>query len=214
MATQPPVKTAPPGTPAVKNQLPPGMVFNQLTPEMQDLRKRMAERVAADADTIDQLSTARLPEDAFVNFFLKYFTGERDTSDGQDAIVKWISVAGSPTAEVVIFDATGKELFKVPPLIDTSIVKSERKLNQRVGFAAIVALAQQYGSHLRVQGERFLTENLAKKRAEIRTESQVHTAHEQRWLEIFNRYQKGPKVDIKAVAKNAGTATDDDLQFE
>ncbi len=158
---------------------------------------------------------SKLPEHIFVGFFLPYFCGETSTSDGRNAIAQWISVAGSPGSEVSIVDGEGKELFRVPSLMDTEIFNAaarDPKNPRQVGFSAIVDLAMQYGRQLPARGTNFLAENLAKKRAEISTQSKVHTSNEKRWLEIFKRYNKIQSGTLAKKVQAEGQLSDDDFE--
>lgn len=71
---------------------------------------------------------AVLQEDVFVNVFLPFFAGEENIYNV--GLGNWETVAsnGIPGArglyrEVIIVDAEGKELFRVPPIYDRSALK-------------------------------------------------------------------------------------------
>lgn len=172
--------------------------------------KRLIEQSELTAKLLADMDLPRLPETHFM-WFLQYFTGEASTDDGQNAIAKWISIASTPASEVSIIDAGGNELFRVPPLFDTSIINPVRKLDQAVGFGTIVLLAMEHGRHLPSRGNNFLVGKLNKKQQEIRTKSTVHNEYSQRWLEIFKRYGKLRAAD-QEVKKDNDEISDDELE--
>lgn len=178
-------------------------------------RSRLLESSTLMASQLDQMELPRLPEDQFVGFFLPYFAGEIPLNDGKNAQAHWISIAKSPSSEVSVVDNAGNELFRVPPLFDTTIINPSRPLDRTRGFGTIVQLAAQYGSQIPVRGERYLMQGLVEKQQEIRAKSEVHDAYRQRWLEIFKRYGKLRAADAGTAAKtNSDEIGDDDLQFD
>ena len=65
----------------------------------------------------------KVPESIFVNYFLPRFINLNNINgvDPRNHIVEWISIAGSPMAEVsVVSDSTGEELFVVPAYLSTN----------------------------------------------------------------------------------------------
>ncbi|NTW91350.1 MAG: glucuronate isomerase [Erysipelotrichaceae bacterium] len=59
-----------------------------------------------------------IPESLFVNYFLPCFMGEPKNSNW---VMEWISIAGTPMAEVGVFkDGTNEILFSVPSILNTN----------------------------------------------------------------------------------------------
>lgn len=152
----------------------------------------------------------RLPEYIFKESFLPYFTGMKEVDASSDILLQWISVAGTPTSEVEIIDETGKALFRVPPIIDTSIINPLRTEGNNISIHAIISLSNQ--ANIPIVGERSLIDNLSVKAKEIQKRSEVFETNEQRWLDIFNRYNLN-KEQLQAKEANKGQLTDDDLIF-
>lgn len=155
-----------------------------------------------------------LPEKLFVNNFLPFFSGELDIDSEPNFFAMWYGIAGSPSSEVQIIDDNGKELYKVPAIVDTSIINPNRE-NNDVNFAHIVTMAKLYGNITPTAGQNALNGGLAKKYAQIQAKSKVFTTNEERWLNIFIRYGKVKKSELQVTeAKKAeGVLSDDDFEF-
>lgn len=65
---------------------------------------------------------SKLPEDVFKTHFVPFFKGEleHEANANRNVIAEWVSVAGSPMAQVDIIDNDGKTMFTVPPIFDTA----------------------------------------------------------------------------------------------
>ena len=57
-----------------------------------------------------------IPENVFVGYFLPSFIGG---TQNPNWVAEWVSVAGTPSAEVSVVDIQGNILFQVPPLLST-----------------------------------------------------------------------------------------------
>lgn len=68
-----------------------------------------------------------LPEDIFKNYFLPMFAGLETHPDASVGV--WISIAGTPFAEVDIIDKSGQVLFTVPPIFERNIVDPTKQRN-------------------------------------------------------------------------------------
>lgn len=155
----------------------------------------------------------KLPETLFVENFLPFFCGEREIGDNKDFLPYWISIAGSPTAEVQIIDGAGYELYRVPPIADTTIIEpAKRKGN--VNFGEIVALTKLHSNVTPAKGENYLNKQLADKFFKLTSQSTIFSENEKRWISIFERYGK-LKVDDTALAnkKAAEVLRDDEFEF-
>lgn len=156
---------------------------------------RLATRANDILAQLEAIPVKQLPEHIFVQTFLPYFCGEKDINAGENLLGLWIGVATTPTSEVEIISSTGIPLFRVPALIDTSIINPVRSDDQAIGFSRIIALANEYSRDIPIVGENILVKNLAIKAKEIQSKSTVFTENEKRWIEIFTRYNKIKKVD-------------------
>lgn len=125
-----------------------------------------------------------LPESIFRDYFLPRFLGAIRESQAE-WVVKWISVAGSPTAEVgIVDDVNGSLLFSVPPLLYTNnlgLNKSEGDLGD------IFKRYKQIISNLPQSGTGFLMEALYHKNQEYLSSLDIGPVEAQ-WLTIMLRY--------------------------
>lgn len=185
-------------------------VENQLSSSaMEDIKKSTDEIYAALVED-SQRELAQLPEAIFVSYFLPFFSGQQVIDKSQDVIAQWISVAGSPMAEVSIIDPAGKVLFIVPALFDSSIINS---VDHAVGDS-LSDIFSQYKIRARnvpAQGELYLKQAMDSKVPEMTRQSQQYNANTERWQTIFQRYQIVP-VSVQQTASVAGNA--DDLDYE
>ena len=104
----------------------------------------------------------------------------------------WYGIAGSPSSEVLIIDDNDKPLYKVPALVDTSIINPNREKGS-INFSQIVTMAKMYGNITPTAGMNALNGGLAKKYSEIQSKSKAFTENEKRWMDIFQRYGKVKK---------------------
>lgn len=162
---------------------------------------------------VTNVPAKQLPERIFVESFLPYFSGTKEISNLDQVLVNWVGVAGTPMDEVEIIDEQGKALYRVPPIIDTSIINPMRSENNNVGIYSIIALANQYRNNIPAVGERVLTDNLAIKAKELQKKSEVFEQNEKRWIEIFKRYNIAGQTNTPQLSNNSGNLTDDDLVF-
>lgn len=156
---------------------------------------------------------AKLPEYLFVQNFLPYFCGELDISKNDEVIPYWYAIAGSPTKEVEIIDESGKSLFVVPSLTDTSIIDPSKEKG-RINFAEIVHLAKLYSNQSPVAGENFINTQLADKFYKLTAKSKVFGDNEKRWLDIFVRYGKIKELSgTDATVDTSTKMSDDEIEF-
>lgn len=157
----------------------------------------------------------QLPERLFVNNFLPFFCGEIDIEKEPGFFAMWFGIAGSPSLEVSIIDDMGKVLYRVPSIMDSSIINPNRE-NSTINFAHIVTMAKLYGNITPIAGENALNGGLAKKYSELQNKSKVFTTNEQRWIEIFAKYGKikmTPGISANIASKKDGSLSDDDFEF-
>lgn len=155
---------------------------------------------------------SKLPESLFVQNFLPYFCGERNIAENEDVLPYWFSIAGSASAEVEIIDNNGEPLFRVPAIADTSIIDPKKNRGDN-NLAEVVYMSKLYTNQTPIAGENYLNEKLAKQFEKLVAKSDVFGTNEQRWKEIFIRYNKIKPVEIQAGKDDTGKLTDDDFEF-
>lgn len=137
-------------------------------------------------------SANRLPENIFRDYFLPVFAGK--TSIGKH-YEEWISIAGAPTAEVAIVDATNVNvLFNVPALMNTEHIKRNRP-EGALPFASIVAMAQAFNTRGPAASQNMMTSQGMERYKASHDRNHDYSPLEKRWLEIFQRYGYVP-VDL------------------
>jgi hypothetical protein len=123
-----------------------------------------------------------IPESLFVNYFLPCWIGR---SNNPNWVMEWISIAGSPMAELgIIKDGTTEVLYYVPSILNSNnlfLHKSEGDLGD------IFAKYQQYNGNVPAQGLGFLFDALSTKNQELLKKVNF-TEVNQRWINILNRY--------------------------
>lgn len=150
---------------------------------------------------VTQIQPNRLPESIFVSYFLPGFLG---TNPNQNWLLEWISIAGSPSAEVAVFDpATQQELFRVPP-----VLASRNILLPRGGWDLndIFTRHEMMKGSLGGQGTKFLFNALAHKSDQALSTYQNTT--NDRWAYILARYGYAP---VNEQPTRSPQASGDDL---
>lgn len=145
----------------------------------------------------------QLPESVFRSHFLMAFAGQPTDPNW---VAGWISVAGTPSAEVSIVDDSGQELFRVPAMITSSNVILTGRTKGRmsdifnhVGNLKLNSPQQAIG---------FMADALGTKSTELPTD--VSEVIRQRWIEIFRRYQLIP---VEQEASNTEAPTEDFFDY-
>jgi len=112
---------------------------------------------------VEQAPINSIPESLFVNYFLPRFIGNINDPNW---VIDWISIAGTPMAEVAVFNDTSKQmLFKVPGLLNSSFIMN----NRGDTFADIFTRHRQITANLPMSGGRFLAEALGTKTEEFKS---------------------------------------------
>lgn len=131
----------------------------------------------------------RIPERIFRDYFLPYFAGERSMED-TNIVAQWISVAGTPAAEVrVIDDVTQEELYRVPPIMSTQFLDVQTRPNGQ-SMKEVLEQAALYRRNIPAQGERFLEMAYGDKAQVMLRNARLPEEYNRRWGEIMTRYQK------------------------
>ena len=184
-------------------------------PEMQQLQDKMQDIYRQ----FSEIPNRRLPEHIFVKNFLPVFIGYKSIEDYPDFVSTWISVAGSPTAQLDIIDHTGTVVFTVPSLFDVSHLNPNAN-KDNMDFKQIIALSTLYSNISPAQGQNFLQNKLHDRLEALKTKSENFTDYEKKWLFIFKRYEKliesvRPKeVEKEKVNTKVATSNISDDDFE
>ncbi len=132
--------------------------------------------------------TNSIPENIFTQTFLPFFSGQIPITEEENPIPAWINIAGTPVSEVSVTDvATGKELFRVPPLYDTTVFNVARGSEDNL-MKNIIENYNLQKNHIPVLGERYLGNAMATKMSELVQKSEIYSKNKLRWMEIFKRY--------------------------
>lgn len=123
-----------------------------------------------------------IPESLFVNYFLPCFIGR---SNNNNWVIEWISIAGSPMAEVGVFkDGTNEILFSVPSILNSNnmfLTKTEGDIGD------IFSRYEQINNNSPTQGLNFLIDALNSKNTELLNKVNFNDINS-RWISILTRY--------------------------
>lgn len=138
--------------------------------------------------TIDKVHTAlivnhtpnTLPEDIFVKYFLPCFIG---AVQNDKWLVSWISIAGTPSSEVLIVDTHTKQpLFKVPPVLYTKDILLKPS---GVSLKTVAERGQMLSNTLQGSSQ-YLLDNFSSAADQI--SAKIVNATAEQWDYIFKRY--------------------------
>ena len=192
---------------------------------MQRVEKVKLDRINANAEFFfkelvlkprDDVSI--LPENIFVSYFLPFFCGEVDISKYKENVLsQWISIAGSPTAQVnIVKPGTNNILFVVPGLVDTNFIDINN-INKSQPLNHIFTNYELHKNQLPILGHKYLANALEDKMKQIAVKDEAvkssMTLHQQQWLDIFTRYGK-IKGSTETSTKNNDAIRDDEMSFE
>lgn len=149
----------------------------------------------------------KIPEPVFKEIFLPYFTGEKTPTRDSDAMAHWVGLVGSATDPADVVNMKGETIFRVPPLIDTSLIKTTDRRGSN-NFATIFTVYEDQSKVHPSLGNRWLAEELANKAVE--SDSGEETSYS--WKPVLEYYGIASKDPAKPSVENTGN--DDDLVFE
>lgn len=158
--------------------------------------------VFGELNRIAEDDIARLPEDIFIEVFMPLFAGEELKHPKEATIAGWISVAGTPYKEVDIFDkATGKVLFRCPPLFDYNGINPVRSVADRQNrpIAEVAAMAEKLRMIHPKQSEHYLVTELSKRSLLLNSGARL-AQNVLRWNEVFKRYGRKPLFEVNSNA--------------
>lgn len=161
----------------------------------------------------------KLPESIFVNVFLPYFRGDEDFKENPTLLGNWYAIAGSHVSEVLIVDAEGKALYKVPPYINNrAIDPTHNQERKEMSLHDIDGSAEAMSRNIPIVGRNFREQKWAEKILDMTANGAKPDDYLYRWAEIFARYESKESTqsnnDKESDAKQVkGQLTDDDLEF-
>lgn len=152
-----------------------------------------------------------LPESIFEAVFLPFFCGDLSPEISKMRTSEWISIAGSPMAEVRIIDAEGETLFTVPALMDSSSIEVAKQ--QGMSFSEMFEEYSLQHNYMPVVGNNFIMRALADKQNNYDHKSPKELESINRWREIMQRYDKIP-AEVKAAGATTLDDEDDGLVYD
>jgi len=124
-----------------------------------------------------------IPESLFINYFLPCFLGEPKSPNW---VMEWISIAGTPMAEVGVFrDGTNELLFTVPSILNTNNLFLHK---QGGDLGDIFTRFDQINNNTPSRGLGFLIQALNSKNQELLSKISFNEVN-QKWYEILTRYK-------------------------
>lgn len=155
---------------------------------------------------------SKLPESIFEAVFLPFFCGDLSPEVSKTRTVEWISIAGSPMAEVQIIDENGNALFTVPPLFDSSSIDVSKK--QGMSFPQLFEEYSLQHNYMPVVGNNFIMKALADKQNAYEGKSPREKESIDRWRQIMQRYDKIPQEIKSSNIPAAAEGDEDDLVYD
>ena len=131
---------------------------------------------------LDKSLLNKIPESLFVNYFLPRFIG--NIKDDK-YIIEWISIAGSPMAEVgIVKDGTNQILYYVPSILATNSITLKQE-NGDIGD--VVDHYNNIKNNSPMQGLNYFLQSMKNKADEFSSLTNIEEIRN-RWLEILSRY--------------------------
>lgn len=147
--------------------------------------------------------------------FMDFFFGFVQDTPELDLENKWTAIAGAATSEVNVIDGTGKVLFVVPPLYDTSYLRignyrRDDMLNE---------ITQNFSNRSGHQAHEYLGEALTAKLQNIVSDKSSQADKHRAQLEkMYRFYNKRPAVELGQpsgpAAQTAASKIDDDFEID
>ncbi len=144
----------------------------------------------------------KIPESLFVRYFLPCFLGNGLNTNW---VMEWISISGSPVAEVGVVDENTRELlFIVPSILNTNnlfLSKSEGDIGD------IFGRYDQINSNMPTSGLNFLVQALQSKNAELISKINFNDINA-RWVNILQRYNIVNSINTNTITSNSSNIDD------
>lgn len=154
----------------------------------------------------DPSSRNKLPEQLFKSNFLPLFAGQETQSEVTLGL--WVSVAGTPFAEVDIIDDNGQVLFTVPPIFERHIV--DPTVPRDMPFSVVADTVEKMLIQNPFRAQAFLHHHLDAALVPDATVEKWRDAYAGRMSEIFKRYGVVPEWEKNAPAVASTSAASPD----
>jgi len=181
---------------------------------LQSLMQAKVDRIRSELDTgIERMFPAvmqgfepkTIPEPVFVQHFLPCFLG---VNQNPGWAAEWVSVAGTPAAEVSVVDQTGRELYRVPPLMATQTLgfKDQQTSFRDIAETCKLQEGSLAGPHAYL-ADAMMSKISAMNNPEV---AEVRT----RWVEIGKRYGYTPStVETATTPQKPSNPADDMFEY-
>jgi len=169
-------------------------IRHQLQEKLDLVRESLAETAEQDVN--------QLQERIFVHVFLPIFAGDEKNLYKAKLYPHWINVAGNPYRSVDVINPRGEVLFRVPPLLDRTRLRTSTQAGERAprsSMSHVVASAMQYSAMSPAMGERYMSREFTQ-RALLMTVPASVLKDLETWNEIFKRYGRPPLVAVNESA--------------
>lgn len=181
------------------------------------LHKELLEKLTNDTNSIhDSLvvnaTKGRIKEDIFASYFLPRFLGIVKIPKDVNIMAEWISVAGTPVAEVDVVDIYGDVLFTVPGLFDSSAINPDAKKER--GLREIFAMFDLKMNNLPSAADKFLAVSLEKDLETLTPNEQKKIEQVKRWRDIISRYFPEHLASEEGSGFDTDVSIDDDIEYD
>lgn len=160
---------------------------------------------------IDRVERSKLPEPLFRQNFLNFFIGKENPGPESEVVSAWISIAGSPTAEVDIVDAAGQTLFTAPALFSTNTLNTDRKTHRSLDIRDLYLEVAREEVGLAPVAANLLYQGLTAKSADIVAPPTTGDEEYQKWAKLYDFYKISRTQADQQVTSAAQAAEDDDI---
>lgn len=193
----------------MSNENNPQQKANAIMKDLSDRTTEMQREFVKEIyDAVTDQPLKKIPETVFSSLFLPFFTGEAQSTRDNPAIAHWIGLVGSGTEPAEVVDVSGNVLFTVPPMFDSSRIRTDRPK----GSVSISAAFNEYVNDAPVHSGRAqnnLNKALMKKTQEIEANSQYS------WEPVLRYYNLLPdEQKATAAASDKNQLSDDDLVYD
>lgn len=155
----------------------------------------------------------KIPELMFKTYFLDWFAGKVKDVDGA-LRVQWLNIAGSMYDPVMIVDANGKDIRRVPPLCDRDVVAvTMRKTDNK---EETVGSMFEHATNAATLSANMANSQLASKLTNNYLPHEVVSAQSElvnEWRELLAYYGVGKSSEAQNTQPSAA-ADDSALEFE
>ena len=176
----------------------------------EEAKKQAQEAINNIFENISVSDINTIPENVFVSNFLSLFHGDITDEDKRLILTQhWVSIAGGPSQEVSVVNAKGEEIYRVPPIFNSSAVNIIE--NSRMPILDIIK--QSESDDFKPRAVLNLTNNLDIKQKELLANSEKTRQDTINSLNnIFMKY----KLPLFGTVENTVTkeANEDDITYE